>query len=88
MLEETHHTLLFSLKIVSLTVDSVQSNLNRLKTLDSRFVAVTVTDRVPLEVGVAIFGGKSVDNMRTVVMCATAAVRLCKMSCEGDDRNS
>lgn len=47
----------------------------------SPFIAVTVADGMPLEVGVAIVGGKGVDDVRAVVVDAAAAVGLCKFSC-------
>lgn len=51
------------------------------KKLDLRIIAVTVTDGVPLEVGVAVVGGKSVDDVGAVVVDPAAAVGLCKVTC-------
>lgn len=47
----------------------------------SRFITVTVTDGVPLEIGVAIVGGEGVDDMGTVVVNSAAAVGLCEFPC-------
>lgn len=49
--------------------------------LHSRLVTVTVADRVPLEVGVAVVRGEGVDDMRAVIVDSAAAVGFCKLSC-------
>lgn len=48
-------------------------------------VAVAVADGVPLEVGVAVLGGEGVDDERTVVVDAAAAVGLCELACSTVD---
>lgn len=50
------------------------------KVFHSLLIAVTLTDGVKLEIGVAIIFGESMDDMRALVVGATAAVSLCEFS--------